>query len=208
MNTQTVTAEMLDAAFAEVGTTHKAWREGKAPGMKVDIAAKNLETLLDNARKEFGDAHGWRYAPKLSGHHCEVFIDAKTRRKAATVWFSHVDQQKPSVGERLPFAWYYPSSHTAILVRESDTASSANVERALTAMRDSGKFFARRYRGLEPVLVWLNPEGKLAAVDTSRLQRWLIEHVHVSEVGALAKAILRADLTGFQVVDDDTAALL
>jgi hypothetical protein len=208
MNTQTVTAEMLDAAFLEVSTTHKAWREGKAPGLHVDIAAKNLESLLATARKEFADAHGWEHAPKLSGHHQDVFIDPKTRRKVATVWFSHTDEQKPSVGERLPFAWYYPSSHTAILVRESDTASSTNVERALAAMRDSGKFYARQYRGLKPVLAWLNPENKLAAVDNVRLQRWLLEHVHVSEASALAKEIVRADLTGFPVVDDDTARLV
>jgi hypothetical protein len=206
MNNQTVTAEMLDAAFLEVHTTHKAWREGTGSGFRVDVAAKNLETLLDTARKEFADARGWKYAPKLSGHHCEVFIDPKTRCKVATVWFSHVDQEKPTSGERLPWAWYYPSSHTAILVRESDTASSTNVERALAAMRDSGQFYARRYRGLKPVLVRLNSEGK--AVDTSRLHRWLTEHVHVSEAGALAKELLRADLTGFPVVDDATERLL
>jgi hypothetical protein len=83
-----------------------------------------------------------------------------------------------------------------------------NIEQALAVMRRSGVFYARRYRGLKPVLVWLNPEGKLAAVDPSRLQSWLTEHAQVSEAGALAKEILRADLTGFPTVDDATERML
>src|SRR5580700_9457856 len=98
MNIATIPPELIDALDTACSELDGAWyKERNATRRrqlrrKLDAACRASNRAVHQARKEFADAHGWQYSPRLSRHHCDVFVFPKTRRIAATVVFYHADQ--------------------------------------------------------------------------------------------------------------------
>lgn len=133
-----ISAEQFDATLKEFSSAVRAsWsmRQGTPPSeclkirRRADLAARNLNILRDVVRLGFAEANGWRYAPKQSFDHTDVFLDPKTKRVAAKVYHGFTvppyNNVPPAYGEHLPFSWYHgvyanalPGKGFAVLVKE------------------------------------------------------------------------------------------
>src|SRR5207237_914568 len=168
-------------------------------------AASSANKLMDDARDAFAAEHGWRYAPKLSRHHRDVFVFPKTRRVAAAVYHYHDDQGPPRVGDGwLPFSWYYPNRHDALLVLE-EMKMTALLPDILASMQKAGFFVCQR-KGLKPSL-WRKTARGAAAVTACWLRDWINRNVDSNATLATAERVLLSDLTGFTVVTDESRVL-
>jgi hypothetical protein len=92
-----------------------------------DLAAENIHEQRAAMRREFAEAHGWEYAARLSGHHRDVFVLPRTKKRVAGTVY-HVLKEELSrgavrrcaenlkEGDMLPYSWHFPNTYDAILI--------------------------------------------------------------------------------------------
>jgi len=139
------TAEDIQAALDEIAAADCAvWKarrekvprpERAALERRFNAAAKAANALENAAIQHFAKCREWNYAPKKSGHHRWVFLDAN-KRVAGIVRHSNYSVAREEIFakakengfdiEQLPFSWWAPRGEMFLLTPKKEPQTSAN----------------------------------------------------------------------------------